>query len=352
MNKSANGPDLKGFEKIKADKGLVDKTVQEILVNKDSEVKLVNKYDYKKILPLVASFVFIVGIILVYSLWPKSFSNNDLPGKNLVDNSNTVNNTENPGIIEHQNPKSTEAVTPENGFLIPAIELPKKKSNVDFDMIGLFVYNGKIYTQTTTSIDFDSAQKLLGNKLGTTKGSIDEWSTQDEYAKEFASSIGKEDVYTVTGYDKEFRLMTYIIVKDGISGPYKEAQFYECLNGITIQDGKDIFGKLNLEGNVETACYRRYNDWYNGIENFHEIDDVELYNEFVKELNNTAPYAPESIEEFRRNQNSHKELIFKLKDGSRVSMAIFKDGYINYGYNNVYFKMEQEIFQKLWDKLD
>ncbi|NLC45345.1 MAG: hypothetical protein GX783_13830, partial [Clostridiales bacterium] len=336
----------------KADKGLVDKTVQEILVNKESEVRLVNKYDYKKLLPLVASFVFIVAIILVYSLWPKSFSNNDLPGKNLVDNSNSVINTEKPSFAEHQDPKSTEAATTENGFVIPAIELPKKESNVEFDMIGLFVYNGKIYTQTTTSIDFDSAKKLLGNKLGTTKANIDEWSTQDEYAKEFASSIGKEDVYTVIGYDKEFRLMTYIIVKDGISGPYKGAQFYECLNGITIQNGKDIFGKLNLEGNIETVYYRRYNDWYYGIENFHEIDDIELYNEFVNELNYTVPYTAESIEEFQRNQNSHKELIFKLKDGSRVSMAIYKNGYINYGYSNVYFKMEHEIFQKLWAKLD
>ena len=59
MNKSANGPDLKGFEKIKADKELVDNTVQKMLVNKKSGVGMVNKYDYKKLLPLVASFVFI-----------------------------------------------------------------------------------------------------------------------------------------------------------------------------------------------------------------------------------------------------------------------------------------------------
>ncbi|MBK3494261.1 hypothetical protein JFL43_05205 [Viridibacillus sp. YIM B01967] len=50
---------------------------------------------------------------------------------------------------------------------------------------------------------------LRGEKLVRTKGTIDEWSKQDDYATEFASSIGNSDVYSVRGYDESFRIMTY-----------------------------------------------------------------------------------------------------------------------------------------------
>jgi hypothetical protein len=60
-----------------------------------------------------------------------------------------------------------------------------------------------------SKISPESAEYLLGEKLGTTKGNIDEWSKQDDYAVDFASTIEKRDVYAVKGYDKSFRIMTY-----------------------------------------------------------------------------------------------------------------------------------------------
>jgi hypothetical protein len=215
------------------------------------------------------------------------------------------------------------------------------------DMIGLLVYNGRIYTQTGTRIDAENGKKLLGEKLGTTKGSIDEWSKQDEYAVEFASNIGEMEVYTAKGYDKDFRLMTYVVFDDGAY-----ADFYECLNGITIQSGKDVFGKLKIEGNISKASYRSFDDWNNSIENYKPIEDAEIYNSFAKELNNTIPYSYEnvSIDEYRNN-GDYRELMLELNDGSTVQLALYKNGFIRYGFSDFFMKMENDVFQKLWDQM-
>lgn len=74
------------------------------------------------------------------------------------------------------------------------------------EVIGLIVYNGKIYTQTNSLIKPAAAKALLGEKLGVTKGNIDEWSSQKAYAEELASTISHANIYSVMGYDRDFRI--------------------------------------------------------------------------------------------------------------------------------------------------
>ncbi|WP_422124499.1 hypothetical protein DHX103_06685 [Planococcus sp. X10-3] len=230
---------------------------------------------------------------------------------------------------------------------IPALQLPEDTSNAD--MIGLIVYNGKVYTQTRTEIDAEDAKALLGEKLGTTTGTIDEWSTQEAYDDEFASTIGVTDVYSVNGYDKDFRIMAYH-EQDG--GQY--AEFYENLDGITISSGEDVFGKLNMFGNVSTAEWRTFTDWNNDIENYKPISDMAVLNAFLEELNKAKPLAREQnsdpIGDFR-NDEVYRELIIHLDDGSRVSLTLLKDGYIYYGFMAVYFEMDEGVFSTMWEQL-
>jgi hypothetical protein len=239
------------------------------------------------------------------------------------------------------------AVDKDGGVEIPAIQLPEDTSSAD--MIGLIVYNGKIYTQTRTEIDTEDAKAIIGDKLGTTKGTIDEWSKQEAYDEEFASTIGKTDVYSVKGYDKDFRVMTYQ-EQDGKG----YAEFYENLNGITINSGEDVFSELKMVGNVSSAQYRTFSDWNNSIENYQPITDFQTLNAFVAELNKTKP--------FPRGQNSDpignsrtdeqfRELSIKLNDGSRVNLTLLKEGYIYYGYMGVYFQMNEDVFSKMWKQI-
>jgi hypothetical protein len=57
-------------------------------------------------------------------------------------------------------------------------------------MMPLIVYNGRVYTLSGAAINLENGKKILGERLGTTKGNIDEWSKQDEYCKELASTVG------------------------------------------------------------------------------------------------------------------------------------------------------------------
>jgi hypothetical protein len=259
--------------------------------------------------------------------------------KNTLQTEHALPNNNSPQVIEGK------------GIVIPAIELPDTTSkNESYDMIGLIVYNGKIYTQTATSIEVESAKNLLGEKLGRTKGSIDEWSSQDEYTNEFASTIGEMDVYTVKGYDKEFRIMVY-----SERGGEIHAEFYECLNGITIGSGQDVFGKLKIDGNLLNAQYQKFSDWDYNVQNYYPINDPAILQSFVEALNQTVPYPREGVEaelgDFR-NDDGSKELILNLQDGSQISLFLIKDGFIRYGFTDVYFKMENEAFMKMWDQMN
>jgi hypothetical protein len=237
-------------------------------------------------------------------------------------------------------------VNAEGAIVLPALKLPKGSNSASMDMIGLIVYKGKIYTQTATDVDADRAADLIGVKLGRTKASIDEWSKQDDYAEEFASSVGEADVYEVKGYRSEFRIMTYM-EHEGVA----YAELYECLNGITVYTGEDVFGQLKLNGNVVQAQYRTHSDWYYSALNHQTIDDMGLIETFVGELNRTVSITREHAEvelgDFR-NDDKYRELTLRLKDGTQVTLVIIKGGYVRYGNADVYFRMDDPSFERLW----
>lgn len=211
-------------------------------------------------------------------------------------------------------------------------------------MIGLLVYYGKIYTQTRTEINPEDAQALLGEKLGTTKGTIDEWSKQ-EVDEEFASTIGVTDIYSVKGYDKYFRIMVYSEQNGG-----QDVEFYENLHGIKVSSGENGFGKLNMAGNVDSAEWRTFSEWDNEIDNYTPSPDMPSLNAFLEDLNKAKPLPrnqnSDPIDESRNNE-VFKELIIHLDDGSRVSHTLLKDGYFYYGFMVVYFEMKKEIFSTM-----
>ncbi|MEH7012428.1 hypothetical protein V7087_16710 [Neobacillus niacini] len=245
------------------------------------------------------------------------------------------------------NDQNTPIATNSDGVKIPAIQLPEGNSKAD--MIGLIVYNGKIYTQTRTEIGAANAKAIIGEKLGTTKGTIDEWSKQEAYDEEFASTIGKADVFSAKGYDTNFRIMTYG-ERDG--EPY--AEFYENLNGITINSGEDVFGKLKTVGNVSSAEYRTFRDWDNSVDNYHPIADMKVLNDFVEQLNKTQPFPrgenSDPISNSRSNEE-FRELTIQLNDSTKVKLILLKDGYIYYGYMGAYFKMDEDVFSKIWKQI-
>lgn len=249
--------------------------------------------------------------------------------------------------FSEKKPDTTPQITnSKGGIYVPKIQLPKNISAAA-DMLGFIVYQGKIYEQVRRKISPESAKNLLGEKLGTTKGNIDEWSKQSEYAVEFASSIRKQDVYSVRGYDKSFRIMTYGNI-DGNS----LSQFYECFNGITVNTGEDIFNKLKIQNNIRTVKYESFNSWNNNNGQYSNITNLDVINNFASELKNAIPYTQESRSSlFDEGETNQKLVYITLNDGSEIQLRLFKDGYIYYDNCHIFFKMENQVFELLWNQL-
>lgn len=234
---------------------------------------------------------------------------------------------------------------------VPKLQLPEANAAVTAKMMPLIVYKGNIYIYTPIQIPSEKAKNLLGRKIGTTKGGINEWSTQSDYSNNLASNIGITDVYAVNGYDEDFRIMTNITLEDGNNYP----EFYECLNGITVKDGSDVFGKLKLQGNITQAKFQAFSDWNNGTGTFYQISNLNLIDNLIDELNKATPYLPEDIETSLgdyRNDDEFKQISLDLKDGSKnITFTILKSGYVYYGYPQIYFKIDDKFCAELWDQL-
>lgn len=257
------------------------------------------------------------------------------------------------GIISFKatiNTDKSKIIVSANTVNIAKIELPKSNGGKTGKMMPLIVYKQRIYTLASTVPGSQNAKNLLGEKLGITTSSIDEWSKQTDYSTEFASTIGEQEVYEVKGYDKAFRIMTNTKNEDGTS----YAQFYECLNGVTIKNGSDVFGKLKLKGNISEAKFRSFSDFNNGVENFSQIKDSALLNNFVIEMDKSTPYLLQNIETEigdYQNDEEYKEITLTLKDGSKVPLSVLKSGYVYYGSPKVLFKIDDKTFKQLWKEL-
>lgn len=246
----------------------------------------------------------------------------------------------------NENGSGTEVNPSQGGLKIPKLKLPNA-SNEKADMIGLFVYRGRIYAQTGTHIPPEHAKALVGKKVGRTKGNIDEWSSQEEYATELASSIGEADVFAVQGYDEKFRLMTYM-EQDGSVW----SEFYECLNGITLRSGADIFKKLGIDNHAASASWETHDSWDYDKQAFKPVADGQTLTEFLAALNDAEPVDGEPL---RKNgifeTKEQKFILVTLDDHSEVLLRLFKDGYVMYANTSVFFQVNAAEFQAMWQAL-
>lgn len=269
----------------------------------------------------------------------------NLPGSNSADKENNlkVESTLNTGTKEAQ------------GITVPTVEIPESdNSGVTARMLPLFVYKGHIYIQSATSFETidgtlnkEDVLALRGDYLGKTKGSIDEWSTQEEYTKEFASTIGEGDVYTVKGYDSNHRLMVYYEYQDGNFG----CELYDSFGGMTINSGADYFTLLNLQDNVAAYQWQSFTSWNNGLNEVQQAADVDALNAFLESLNTAAPMGND-VDMLLENTeyDSQKFVDIKTNDKLVTSLRLIKGGYV-YDSQIGFFKVDDKAFQTFWDTM-
>lgn len=258
-----------------------------------------------------------------------------------------------PKITGKNTEPNSEAATSHSTYALytDRITLPKTEhidgAEVVIDMIGCLVYKGHVYTQGPSYFgDIPPAlEQLVGDYIGEAKGTLDEWSTQDDYAKEFASTYSGS-VYSVKGYSEDFRLCIFVNF-----GDERNLVFLDNFDGIGLTTGKDLFDdRFHIRGNVTDVHYLSHYDWnYVGVtEQAYKKLPVsdEQFNEFIDVLC-SSPFEridySESPDFYDTEVQGH--LYLDMKDGTRVELTLIDRGYVGCAELGWFFvHMPGEIF--------
>ena len=344
---------MKDHDLLEAVGGINEKYINNA-ANMQAEPK---KKKYLKWIPAVAACVCL--IVIAGIAIPKL---TDTPNveKNPDLNKNTAiaeNNNNQEEKSDHANENVAE------GIFIPQIELPDSSETEAAKMIGIIVYQGQIYTEAESyyGADAQRIESLVGDYLGSAKGNIDEWSTQDEYATEFASTAPGE-VYSVNGYDKNFRICIRSEVEDENHNPTLWIEFYDCLNGITLAKGQDLFeDRLHISERTEIVKWQSHYDWdYEGgnyqdanIPNdvWREFWDAVDNGEFINTWNPDNNMSdPTSNNESIYDTQNQAHLILTMSDGTVIRIRLIEGGYVGYDPLAWYFvKIPEDVFNSVYD---
>lgn len=254
----------------------------------------------------------------------------------------------------------------EDGYYIPGIQIENSGSNALACRIATLVYKGRVYTIGNSNLTIEEGKELMGEKLGVTwdlSSHIEDDGTSAGYIDlesldDFATFGGGEEVYNVKGYDDNFRLITY---SNNEYGEY--LSLWECLNDMTLKEGSDLFGQMNIKGNLSGLKWDAFNNWNNGTLNPKELLVDETVNSFIEAIYKSTPASLEN-EEFNdmffydeeqylaEGESKQKFMYLKLNDGTSIELRLFKNGYIFYsGLNGFVFKVDDTAFNNMWSAL-
>ena len=271
-----------------------------------------------------------------------------------------------PMILNRTNGNEAEPLSAEAepaGVTIPAVTLPETSGEVAYDMVGLVVYKGRICTQAGDYFGEDAKplEALVGEHLGTAKGNLNEWSSQDEYATEFASTVPGE-VYAVNGYDEGFRICIRGEIAYDDQEPVVWIEFFDCTNGITLRTGRDLFeDRLHVGERTEAVAWQTHSDWDNGGSAINAANvDPEAWAAFLEQVDNGAfinMYDPNGDWSDPENDYTtvydtpnQTHLYLTMRDGTTVELRLIEGGYVGYQPLGWYFvKIPAEAFNPVYE---
>lgn len=247
----------------------------------------------------------------------------------------------------------------EDGYYIPGIQIENSGSDAQACRLPTLIYKGRVYTIGNSNLTIEEGRALMEEKLGVTwnlSSYIEDDGTSAGYINlenldDFAAFGEVEEVYTVKGYDDDFRLITY---SNNEYGEY--LSLWECLNDMTLKDGNDLFGQMNIKDNLSSLKWDTFNNWNNGTLAPKEVSVNETVNSFIEAIYKSTPASLDN-EEFdylflEEGDSKQKFMYLKLNDGTSVELRLFSDGYISYsGLYGFVFKVDDTAFNNMWNYL-
>lgn len=235
-----------------------------------------------------------------------------------------------------------------NGVVVPRLSLPKTgAADAVFCWV---VYNGKIYAAGGTQLDSKVGEALKGRKLGTAKANIDDCiktGKPEDCHSEFASNFAGK-LYVVKGYDPGFRILSFLKYSDGT----EKVILLENLNGITVYNGRDVFGKLRLQNRI--TAVRTLRAVGDKEVSYPVSMDKALTEAFVAACYKAAPLPADKTIEPEANISAQTRFLeLCLNDGCTVELTLCDGGTVSYraGGKDIVFKIDSSVFTKMWAAL-
>ena len=199
------------------------------------------------------------------------------------------------------------------GIYVPPleVELPQVQTEATIDMIGFFIYQGRLYAQMDV---VEQGQNLVGEQLGESSGTIDEWTPEDQYL-EGTGSIGGP-FYEVKGYDSRYLLcMIY---------DYGVGLFWNNCD-ITVSTGADVLEEVfHLSDGIAQAEFQGESDFQGETGRTASITRLEQLETWVNALSQ-AP-ALSSAETDVGQCSGH--LYLTKADEVTVHLRLMEHGYV------------------------
>lgn len=218
----------------------------------------------------------------------------------------------------------TSAAQTAKGITIPKAEVTlSQPDGVAADMLAFFIYQGRCYIQYDR---IDHGSDLVGEKVGTATGLIDEWTKEDGYV-ELAGSVGG-DFYTVNGFDPTFLLC---MKEEGDA-----IQLFVCNNGITLYQGSELFEeRLGLSNRLKAVTYEDEDSWYDGKEDIHTLHDLDAAKALIAAMDKATFQLSDQADLYEETKDGglSKELYHvycKLDSGVTVTLRLFRGGYVTF----------------------
>ena len=217
----------------------------------------------------------------------------------------------------------TSAAQTAKGITIPKAEVALSQTEgVAADMLAFFIYQGRCYLQYDW---IDHGSDLVGEKVGTATGLIDEWTPAEGYV-ELAGSVSG-DFYTVRGFAPAFLLC---MKEEG-----NAVQLFVCNNGITLYQGSELFeDRLGLSDGLKAVTYEDEDSWYDGEEDIHTLHDLDAVKTLIAAMDEAAFQLSDQADLYEEQDGGPSKELYhvycKLDNGVTVTLRLFQGGYVTF----------------------
>lgn len=209
---------------------------------------------------------------------------------------------------ESHNQMETKLEHGSGGVYVPPLEANEGGNMViEADVASFFTYQGRSYVACSRISD---GSHLVGEKLGTSDGHVDEWTPESGYVEGSA----RGDFYAVNGYDP-----THLLCMQDEEGI---VTLYWNNNDITVKTGSDVLETVfHLSGQVVEAAIQGQT-----LEGGTEIAQLDGLHAWLEELCNTPAVSAEQANLTRKDIQGG--LMLKKADGVTVHLVFYDGDYV------------------------